>query len=155
MTSDVLDLYQQLILEHNRNPRNFRTCEGARMAEGHNLLCGDHLTVHVRIDHGVVTDASVLGSACAIAKASASLMTVRVKGLDVAETRALAARFDRFVSAPAGSPIEDLGTLTAFAGVRLFPVRAKCALLAWRTLAAALDAGEDPASTTARCRVGE
>jgi nitrogen fixation NifU-like protein len=147
VTSDVLELYQQLILEHNRNPRNFRTFEGARTAEGHNPLCGDHLTVHVRIEHGVVTDAGFLGSACAIAKASASLMTGRVKGLDVSDTRALAARFDRLVTAPAGSPIEDLGMLTAFAGVRLFPVRAKCALLAWRTLAAALDAREDPVST--------
>jgi nitrogen fixation NifU-like protein len=140
-------LYQQLILEHNRNPKNFRTVEGGHTAEGHNPLCGDHLTVHVRIEHGVVTDASFLGSGCAIAKASASLMTDRVKGLDVADTRTLAAQFDRLVTAPAGSPIEDLGTLTAFAGVRLFPVRAKCALLAWRTLAAVLDAREDPVST--------
>lgn len=147
MTSDVPELYQQLILEHNRNPKNFRTVEGGHTAEGHNPLCGDHLTVHVRIEHGVVTDASFLGSGCAIAKASASLMTDRVKGLDVADTRTLAAQFDRLVTAPAGSPIEDLGTLTAFAGVRLFPVRAKCALLAWRTLAAALDARENPVST--------
>jgi nitrogen fixation NifU-like protein len=140
-------LYQQLILEHNRNPKNFRAVESGHAAEGHNPLCGDHLTVHVRVEQGVVADASFLGSGCAIAKASASLMTDRVKGLDVADTRALAARFDRLVTAPAGSPIEDLGTLTAFAGVRLFPVRAKCALLAWRTLAAALDAREDPVST--------
>jgi nitrogen fixation NifU-like protein len=147
VTSDVLELYQQLILEHNRKPRNFRPLEGGRTAEGHNPLCGDHLTVHVRIERGVVTDASFLGSGCAIAKASASLMTDRVKGLDVADTRALAARFDRLITAPAGSPIEDLGTLTAFVGVRLFPVRAKCALLAWHTLAAALEAREDPVST--------
>ncbi|HEY6363025.1 MAG TPA: SUF system NifU family Fe-S cluster assembly protein [Vicinamibacterales bacterium] len=147
MTSEVPELYQQLILEHNRNPRNFRMLEGGRRAEGHNPLCGDHLTVCVRIDHGVVTDASFLGSGCAIAKASASLMTDRVKGLDVAAARALAARFDRLVTAPAGSPVEDLGTLTAFAGVRLFPVRAKCALLAWRTLAAAIDARDDMVST--------
>jgi nitrogen fixation NifU-like protein len=140
-------LYQQLILEHNRRPRNFRTLEGGCTAEGHNPLCGDHLTVHVRIEHGVVADASFLGSGCAIAKASASLMTERVKGLDVAGTRVLAARFDQLVTAPAGSPIEDLGTLTAFAGVRRFPVRAKCALLAWRTLAAALDARQEAVST--------
>jgi nitrogen fixation NifU-like protein len=147
VTSDVLELYQRLILEHNRNPRNFRPIADGQSAEGHNPLCGDHLTVHVRIEQGVVTDASFLGSACAIAKASASLMTDRVKGLDVAGTRALAARFDRLVAAPAGSPVEDLGELRAFAGVRRFPVRVKCALLAWRTLAAAVDASDDAVST--------
>jgi nitrogen fixation NifU-like protein len=147
VTPDVLELYQQLILEHNRNPRNFRTLEDGRSAEGHNPLCGDHLTVHVRVEHGIVTDASFVGSACAIAKASASLMTDRVKGLDIAATRALVARFDRLVTSPPGSPVEDLEALTAFAGVRRFPVRVKCALLAWRTLAAAIDARDDPVST--------
>jgi nitrogen fixation NifU-like protein len=147
VTADVLELYQQLILEHNRNPRNFRSLEAGRSAEGHNPLCGDHLTVHVRVDRGAVADASFLGSACAIARASASIMTDCVKGLDVEEARALAARFDRLVTAPAGAPIEDLGTLSVFAGVRRFPVRARCALLAWRTLAAAIDAREDIVST--------
>jgi nitrogen fixation protein NifU and related proteins len=147
VTSDVLELYQQLILEHNRNPRNFRMLVGGRSAEGHNPLCGDHLIVHVRVAHGAVIDASFLGSGCAIAKASASLMTDCVKGLDVAAAHALAARFDRLVTAPAGAPVEDLGTLTAFAGVRRFPIRAKCALLAWRTLAAAIDARDDIVAT--------
>ena len=147
MTSDVLELYQQVILEHNRHPRNFRTIEGGRCAEGHNPLCGDQLTVHVRIDRGVVVDASFQGSGCAISRASASLMTDRVRGLDVADAGSLAARFDRLVTSPAGSPVEDLGTLTVFAGVRRFPVRAKCALLAWRTLAAAIDAREETVST--------
>ena len=147
MTSDVLELYQQVILEHNRNPRNFRTIEGGRRAEGHNPLCGDQLTVHVRIDRGVVVDASFQGSGCAISKASASLMTDRVRGMGVADAGSLAARFDRLVTSPVGSPVEDLGTLTVFAGVRRFPVRAKCALLAWRTLAAAIDAREETVST--------
>jgi nitrogen fixation NifU-like protein len=142
VTSDVLELYQQVILEHNRNPRNFRVIQGGLCAAGHNPLCGDQLTVHVRIDRGVVVDASFQGSGCAISRASASLMTDRVRGLDVADAGSLAARFDRLVTSPAGSPVEDLGTLTVFAGVRRFPVRAKCALLAWRTLAAAIDAQE-------------
>ena len=147
MTSDVLELYQQVILEHNRNPRNFRTIDGGRCAEGHNPLCGDQLTIHVRIDRGVVVDASFQGSGCAISRASASLMTDCVRGLDVADAGSLAARFDRLVGSPAGSPVEDLGALTVFAGVRRFPVRAKCALLAWRTLAAAIDAREETVST--------
>jgi nitrogen fixation NifU-like protein len=147
VSSDLLDLYQQLILEHNRNPRNFRALEDGRSAEGHNPLCGDHLTVHVRIEHGIVTDASFQGTGCAIAKASASLMTDRVKGLGLDDVRALAERFDRLVTAPAGSPAEDFGALTAFVGVRRFPVRAKCALLAWRTLAAAIDARDSLVST--------
>jgi nitrogen fixation NifU-like protein len=147
VTSDVLELYQQLILEHNRNPKNFRALEDGRSAEGHNPLCGDHLTVHVRVEHGVVNDASFEGSGCAIAKASASLMTDSVKGLDLADIHALAVRFERLVTEPAGSPVEDLGMLTAFVGVRRFPVRAKCALLAWRTLAAAIDLRADSVST--------
>ena len=147
MSSDVLELYQQIILEHNRNPRNFRQLEGGRSAEGHNPLCGDHLTVHVRIDDGLVSDASFQGSGCAISRASASLMTECIKGLDVADARALAARFDQFVTAPAGSPVDDLGTLTVFAGVRRFPVRSKCALLAWHALGAAIDARAEIVST--------
>ena len=147
MTSDVLELYQQVILEHNRHPRNVRAIEGGRCAEGHNPLCGDQLTIHVRVDRGVVVDASFQGSGCAISRASASLMTDCVKGLDLADAAALAARFDRLVLSPAGSPVEDLGALTVFAGVRRFPVRAKCALLAWRTLAAAIDAREETVST--------
>lgn len=139
MTGDILELYQHLILEHNRHPRNFRALDASRRADGHNPLCGDQLTVHVRIDHGIVADASFLGTGCAIAKASASLMTESVRGMDVAAARALAARFQRLVSTPAGAAVEDLGALTVFAGVRRFPVRVKCALLAWHTFGAAID----------------
>jgi nitrogen fixation protein NifU and related proteins len=147
VTADVQELYQKIILDHNRNPRNFRMLEGGRSAEGHNPLCGDQLTVHVLIEDGLVADASFLGSGCAISKASASLMTEGVKGLDVAAFRALATCFDRLVTAPAGSPIDDLGALSVFAGVRRFPVRARCALLAWQTLAAAIDSREGVVST--------
>jgi nitrogen fixation protein NifU and related proteins len=144
---DLEALYQRVILDHNRNPRNFRTLEHGRSAEGHNPLCGDQLTVHVRVEDGRISDAAFLGSGCAIARASASLMTERVKGLEVVAFRALAARFNRLVTAPAGSPVDDLGELTAFTGVRRYPVRAKCAWLAWQTLAAALDASDGVVST--------
>ena len=147
MTSDVEQLYQRIILDHNRSPRNFRAMAGGRSAEGHNPLCGDQLTVHVRVEDRVVADASFLGSGCAIARASASLMTESVRGLDVAAFRTLASRFERLVTGSADAPAEDLGALTAFAGVRRFPVRAKCALLAWRTLAAAIDASDVVVST--------
>ena len=147
MSSDVEDLYQRIILDHNKHPRNFRAVERGRSAEGHNPLCGDQITVHVRVDDGRVADAGFLGAGCAIAKASASLMTESVTGLDVNAVRALAARFERLVTAAAASPVEDLGPLTAFVGVRRFPVRAKCALLAWRTLAAALDAHDGVVTT--------
>ncbi|HJZ74643.1 MAG TPA: SUF system NifU family Fe-S cluster assembly protein [Vicinamibacterales bacterium] len=147
MSSDVEALYQRIILDHNRNPRNFRAVAGGRSAEGHNPLCGDQLTVHVCVEGSVVTDAGFLGSGCAIATASASLMTESVKGLEIGAFHALAERFERLVAGPAGSPAEDLGALTAFAGVRRFPLRAKCALLAWRTLAAAIDASGGNVST--------
>jgi nitrogen fixation protein NifU and related proteins len=110
-------------------------------------LCGDQLTVHVRIAGGLKSDATFLGSGCAISKASASLMTECVKGLDVAAFRALAARFNQLVTAPAGSPVDDVAELTVFSGVRRFPVRARCALLAWQTLAAAIDSREGVVST--------
>jgi nitrogen fixation protein NifU and related proteins len=147
VSSDVEALYQRIILDHNRNPRNFRPIDGGSSAEGHNPLCGDQLTVHVRVENGVVADASFLGSGCAIARASASLMTECVTGLGVGAARALAARFQQLVTSPAGSPVEDLGALTVFAGVRRFPVRAKCALLAWQTLDAAIDSRDEVVST--------
>ena len=147
MSSGVEELYQRIILDHNRHPRNFRRVAGGRSAEGHNPLCGDQLTVHVRLEGRVVVDAGFLGTGCAIATASASLMTESVTGLEISAVCALASRFERLVTGPADTPAEDLGVLTAFAGVRRFPVRAKCALLAWRTLAAAIDASEGTVST--------
>ncbi len=147
MSTDLRDLYQQVILDHNRQPRNFRALAGARRAEGANPLCGDHLTVYVRVDDGVITDIGFQGSGCAISKASASLMTESVKGKTVAEARTLFERFHRMITAPADRPAEPLGKLTALAGVRQFPIRVKCASLAWHTLASALDAQDAVVST--------
>jgi nitrogen fixation protein NifU and related proteins len=147
VSADLHELYQQVILDHNRQPRNFKALEGARKAEGANPLCGDHLTVYVRVDDGVITDVGFQGSGCAISKASASLMTESVKGKTVAEARTLFDRFRRMITAPIDAPTEPLGKLTALAGVRQFPIRVKCASLAWHTLASVLDAREDVVST--------
>ena len=138
--SDLSDLYQEVILDHNKRPRNFRRIEPAsHHAEGYNPLCGDKLSLFMQVDGGVVTDIAFLGSGCAISKASASLMTDSVKGRGVAEVRELFERFHRMVTTPIDQPVEDLGKLSVLAGVREFPVRVKCASLAWHTLKAALD----------------
>jgi nitrogen fixation NifU-like protein len=141
------DLYQEVILDHNRRPRNFRPIEGGRRAEGFNPLCGDRLTVYVRVEDGVITDASFQGSGCAISKASASLMTESVKGKTVADVEALFARFHRMITAPPDGPSDNMGKLTALAGVRRFPIRVKCASLPWHTLQAAVEAREEMVST--------
>ncbi len=138
--SDLSDLYQEVILDHNKRPRNFRTLETANhSAEGFNPLCGDRLHLYVRVDGDVVTDVGFQGSGCAISKASASLMTDSIKGRPVAEVRALFERFHRMVTTPPEKAVEDMGKLSVLAGVREFPVRVKCASLAWHTLKAALD----------------
>jgi nitrogen fixation NifU-like protein len=138
--SDLNELYQEVILDHNRRPRNYRRLEGAsHHAEGYNPLCGDRVTVFVQIDGDRIADVAFEGSGCAISKASASLMTDRVKGATVAEARDLFERFHRMVTTPADEAVEELGKLSALAGVREFPVRVKCASLAWHTLKAAMD----------------
>jgi nitrogen fixation NifU-like protein len=143
MNADLDDLYQQVILDHNKRPRNFGALEGARKAEGHNPLCGDRLTVFLRVDEGgVIRDVSFQGSGCAISKASASLMTESVKGKTLAEARALFERFHKMITSPPDEPLpanDDLGKLNALVGVRQFPLRVKCASLAWHTLRAAAD----------------
>jgi nitrogen fixation NifU-like protein len=145
--SDLNDLYQEVILDHNRRPRNFHAiADASHTAEGYNPLCGDRLTLYLKVDGGIVTDVSFEGAGCAISKASASLMTDAVKGKSVAEARALFDRFHRMVTTPPEQPVEDLGKLSAFAGVREFPVRVKCASLAWHTLKAAM-ASETRTST--------
>ena len=144
---DLQELYQEVILDHNRRPRNFRTLEGARKAEGFNPLCGDRLTVFLKVDDGVVRDVAFQGSGCAISKASASLMTESIKGKTVADVAALFDQFQRMITAKPDSPLDQLGKLAALAGVRQFPVRVKCATLAWHTLRAALDAHEEVVST--------
>jgi nitrogen fixation protein NifU and related proteins len=145
--SDLQDLYQEVILDHNRRPRNFRVLEEGRKAEGYNPLCGDRLTVYLRVEDDVIKDATFQGSGCAISKASASIMTDLVKGKTVAEAEKLFERFHRAVTAPADAPVEDLGKLSVLTGVRQFPVRVKCATLAWYALRAAAQARDEVVST--------
>jgi nitrogen fixation NifU-like protein len=137
MTSGLDVLYRDVILDHTKRPRNFRVLEGGGKAEGSNPLCGDRLTVYLRVANGTIQEAAFQGYGCAIAVASASLMTESVKGKTLAEAEALFERFLRMISAPAGAPVDGLGDLSAFAGVRQFPVRVKCATLPWEALRAA------------------
>jgi nitrogen fixation NifU-like protein len=148
--SDLRDLYQTTILDHNKSPRNFRVPEGAnREAAGHNPLCGDRVTVHVRLDDGVVADVGFQGNGCAISTASASLMTQAVKGRSVDEVQKLFDAFHELVTSdPRGEPdLGAVGKLAALAGVREYPVRVKCATLAWHTLRAALAGGSATVKT--------
>ena len=146
--SDLRELYQEVILDHNKRPRNFGTLDQpSRTARGHNPLCGDRLTVYLRVEDDVIKDATFQGSGCAISKASASLMTDVVKGKTVAEAEALFERFHRVVTASPDVPVEDLGKLSVLAGVRQFPVRVKCATLAWYALRAAAEARDEVVST--------
>ena len=147
MMSYLQELYQEVILDHNKRPRNFRALDAGRKAEGYNPLCGDRLTVFLSVDDGVIREATFQGSGCAISKASASLMTDSVKGKTVAEVEALFERFHRAVTAPPDAPVEDLGKLSVLTGVRQFPVRVKCATLAWYALRAAAEARDEVVST--------
>jgi nitrogen fixation NifU-like protein len=147
MTSDVRALYRDVIVDHSKHPRNFRPLDAGRKSEGHNPLCGDRLTVYVQVDHGVIRDVSFDGLGCAIATASASLMTESVKGKTVAQADALFARVQRMVAASPDAPVDDLGALSALAGVRRFPVRVKCATLPWHALHAAAGAGDEVVTT--------
>lgn len=138
--SELTDLYQEVILDHNRRPRNFRVlADATHRAEGYNPLCGDRLDLYLKVDGDVIADVGFQGSGCAISKASASLMTDALKGRPVADARALFERFHRMVTTPPDVETEDLGKLSALAGVREFPVRVKCASLAWHTMKAALE----------------
>jgi nitrogen fixation NifU-like protein len=147
MSADLQDLYQEVILDHNKRPRNYRAIEGGQQAEGYNPLCGDRLTVYLRIDNGRIQDVSFEGSGCAISKASASLMTDAVKGKTVAEATALFERFHRMITRSPDEPADDLGKLSVLAGVRQFPVRVKCASLAWHTLHSAVEGRGDVVKT--------
>ena len=147
MSAELQELYQEVILDHNRRPRNFRTIAGGRKAEGYNPLCGDRLTLYLRVDDAVITDVSFQGSGCAISKASASLLTESVKGKTIAQAEALFTRFQRMITAPVDAPLDDLGKLSVLGGVRQFPVRVKCASLAWHTLRAAVEARDELVST--------
>jgi nitrogen fixation NifU-like protein len=147
--SELSDLYQETILEHNKNPRNFREIEGAdRTADGNNPLCGDALRVYVDLEGDVVKDVAFKGSGCAISKASASMMTQVVKGKSKDEAEMIFDEFHRMVTGGLDVETEEnhLGKLKIFAGVLEFPARVKCASLSWHTLHAALH-GEEVVST--------
>ena len=132
--SELTDLYQEVILDHNRRPRNFHALANAsHRAEGYNPLCGDRLTLYLSVNEGVITEAAFEGAGCAISKASASMMTETLKGKTLAEADALFQRFHRMVTTPPDQPVEDMGKLSSLAGVREFPIRVKCASLAWHT----------------------
>ena len=139
--ADLRELYQQTILEHNRNPRNFKKLESPnRTAEGNNPLCGDRITLYVRLDGDVIREIGFQGSGCAISQASASLMTAAVQGKNAAEAERMFRQFHDMVAGGPDAPADPgtLGKLAAFAGVREFPARVKCANLSWHTLHAAL-----------------
>ncbi len=147
--SELSDLYQQVILDHNKKPRNFRKLEEAnRSAEGYNPLCGDQLTVYLQLEDEVVKDVSFEGSGCAISKAAASMMTQAVKGKTKQEAENLFDEFHRMVTGQLDEEAtpNNLGRLTIFSGVRDFPARVKCASLSWHTMHAALN-GEALIST--------
>jgi len=138
--SDLSDLYQEVILDHNRRPRNFHVlADASHSAEGYNPLCGDRLTLYLKLADGTISDVSFEGAGCAISKASASMMTDAVKGRTMMEAGALFERFHKMVTTPPEQPVEDMGKLSSLAGVREFPVRVKCASLAWHTLKAAME----------------
>jgi len=143
------ELYQQVILDHNKKPRNFQKLEGAnRVSEGFNPLCGDQLTVYMLMDEGVVRELSFVGTGCAISKAAASMMTQAVKGKTREEANVLFDEFHRMVTGELDEESEEnhLGRLKIFAGVRDYPARVKCASLPWHTMHAALE-GEETATT--------
>jgi nitrogen fixation NifU-like protein len=148
--SEYGQLYQELILDHNKKPRNFRRITEAHIeVDGHNPLCGDKITLYLRLDDGHIADVSFQGSGCAISQASASLMTERIMGLDTDTAQAL---YDKFHDLVMGVDVDadadpELGKLEAFAGVAEFPARVKCASLAWHTLKSALEGKGESVST--------
>ncbi len=143
---DLRELYQEVIFDHNRKPRNFHPMPDAdHQADGHNPLCGDQLTVYLRLEDDIVKDVSFVGHGCAISTASASLMTEAIKGKPVAEVEALFHDFHALLTET--PPERDFGKLAVLSGVREFPARVKCATLAWHTLHNAIIGAQDPART--------
>ena len=152
MTSDLRDLYQEVILDHSRKPRNFGSMpEATRQADGYNPLCGDRATVFVRLDGDQLAEVKFQGAGCSISTASASMMTESLKGKTRAQAEDLFERFHRLVTRDASGATQEtdpaLGKLAVFSGVSEFPVRVKCASLPWHTLKAALDGDDRPVST--------
>jgi nitrogen fixation NifU-like protein len=146
---DLRELYQEVILDHHKRPRNFGPLPGANHhADGVNPLCGDHLAIHVDVEDGVIADVRFEGAGCAISRASASLMTDAVRGRSVEEAERMFEQFRRMVVAGPDEPVEaSLGKLAVLCGVREFPSRVKCASLAWHTLHAALEANVETVTT--------
>jgi nitrogen fixation NifU-like protein len=147
--SDLRDLYQEVILDHSRSPRNFGHHEPSnREAKGNNPLCGDKFTIYALVEDGIVKDVSFEGRGCAISTASASLMSELMKGKTEAEAKAMFSRFHELMTADKDEPLdEELDKLNVLAGVRGYPMRVKCATLAWHTLNAALDKTDDTVVT--------
>jgi nitrogen fixation NifU-like protein len=143
------ELYQEVILDHSKSPRNFRELSGGRSARGHNPLCGDRLTLFLQVRDGRIADVAFQGAGCAISTASASMMTEALKGKTEAEAEKIFRAFHDLVTgkSAANDPSEELGKLAVFAGVRDYPVRVKCATLAWHTLKAALADQREAVST--------
>lgn len=147
---DLNDLYQEVILDHNRRPRNYGPLPDAtHSAKGHNPLCGDKLTLSLKVEGDRITGIAFEGSGCAISKSSASLMTDAVKGHTIDEATQLFDRFHQMVTTPIDQPVDEasVGKLAVLAGVREFPARVKCASLAWHTLKAALTQAHEPVKT--------
>ena len=150
MDQELRELYQQVILDHNKSPRNFRKMDNATQhAEGYNPLCGDHIDIYLLIEDGVVKDVSFKGEGCAISKASASLMTSILKGKSKEEAEKLFEKFHDLVTGKLGENpnTDELGKLAVFAGMQEFPVRVKCASLAWHTMMNALKGKQEKVTT--------
>lgn len=147
--SELRDLYQEVILEHGKSPRNYRKIEDAtHEAHGDNPLCGDNITLYLKLQGDTIEDVAFQGSGCAISKASASIMTQALKGKSREDAETLFGKFKKMATRPKGTPFdtEDMGKLAVFGGVCEFPARVKCATLAWHTLHAGLE-GDGKAST--------
>jgi nitrogen fixation NifU-like protein len=145
--SELRELYQEVILEHSKHPRNYRVLDSANHhAEGFNPLCGDHFTIYADVKEGTIRDVSFQGTGCAISKASASMMTQSLKGKSEAEAEELFTRFHQLVTGR-GTSADAVGKLAVFAGVSEFPLRVKCATLAWHALRAALRGDKEAVST--------
>lgn len=148
MMAELEELYQEVILDHNKSPRNFRVIENAdREAEGFNPLCGDHVTVYLRLRDGQIEDISFQGSGCAISKASASIMTAELKGKKESDAEELFDKVHKMLTGDGVDGGQSLGKLTVLSGVSKFPARVKCASLAWHAMNSALKGGSEVAST--------
>jgi len=145
---DLMELYQQVILDHSRNPRNFRTMPAANHdAEGFNPLCGDHIHIYLDLEDDAIRDISFQGSGCAICTASASIMTQNLKGQKVVDAQQTFSIFHKLLTEDDANSPEEMGKLSVFAGVRKYPVRVKCATLPWHTLIAGLEGSQEPVTT--------